>query len=236
LVAQKKAGRIRHLGFSSHGSAETIDRFLNWRKNCFELVQIQLNYLDWTLQDAAKKYEVITRHGLAVVAMEPVRGGRLATLKGQAETILKAARPDLSIASWALRFLQALPNVLVVLSGMSTMEQVTENVELFSNPDPMSEAERETLQKALASIADVVPCTECRYCCEDCPQNLDIPKLISMYNEFNFGNAVAQKSALAEFPNDERPSACVSCGTCAKLCPQGIDIPGVLKAFAAAVA
>ena len=123
LLAQKKAGRIRHLGFSSHARAETIDQFLNWN-DAFEFVQIQLNYLDWSVQDAKRKYEVITDHGIPVIVMEGVRGGRLASLDEQAAAILKGARPDDSIASWAFRLLQSLPNVQVVLSGMSTMEEI----------------------------------------------------------------------------------------------------------------
>jgi predicted aldo/keto reductase-like oxidoreductase len=119
LLAQKEAGRIRHLGFSAHARAETIDRFLNW-KECFEFVQIQLNYLDWTLQDAKRKYEVITNHGIPVITMESCRGGRLASLNEKADAMLKRARPNDSIASWAFRFIQSLPNVQVVLSGMTT--------------------------------------------------------------------------------------------------------------------
>jgi predicted aldo/keto reductase-like oxidoreductase len=235
LLGQKKAGRIRHLGFSAHGRAETIDKFLNW-KDCFEFVQIQLNYMDWTLQDAGRKYEVITRHGIPVIVMEPVRGGRLANLNGQANALLKAARPDASIASWAFRFLQSLPNVAVVLSGMSTMEQLQENLETFSRPDPTTEAERELLQRAVAAMIDMVPCTACRYCCEDCPQDLDIPKLISMYNEVGFDNPFTLKFTLDAMKENELPGACIACGACARLCPQGIDIPGVMKRFVSALA
>jgi predicted aldo/keto reductase-like oxidoreductase len=236
LLEQKKKGRIRHLGFSSHGRPETIDNFLSWGEKlfppgAFEFVQIQLNYLDWTLQNAAKKYEVITKHNIPVIVMEGVRGGRLATLNDTATAILKKARPNDSIASWAFRFLQGLPNVQVVLSGMTTLEQATENVELFSKADPLSADEQKLLQAAINSMADLVPCTACRYCTEGCPKSLDIPRLISLYNEQNFN----KKFSSGDLKPEELPAACISCGACSKICPQGIDIPGVLKKYAAAL-
>lgn len=234
LLQQKKAGRIRHLGFSAHGRADTIERFLNW-KDCFEFVQIQLNYLDWTLQDAGRKYEVITSHGIPVFVMEPCRGGKLASLNGQANAMLKSARPNDSIASWAFRFLQSLPNVQVVLSGMTTMEQLRENIETFSQFDSMTDAERELLGRAVAAMADTVPCTACRYCCDGCPQGLDIPKLISMYNEMSFDNPFTLKFTMDAMKESELPSACVACGACAKLCPQGIAIPEVMERFDKAI-
>ena len=235
LLAQKKAGRIRHLGFSAHGRAETIDRFLD-RNGCFEFVQIQLNYLDWTLQEAGRKYEVITSHGLPVVVMEPCRGGRLAALNPTADAMLKEARPGDSIASWAFRFLQSLPNVQVVLSGMTTMEQVVENVRLFAAPDPTTEGEKELLRQAVATMVSLVPCTACRYCCEACPQGLDIPKLISMYNDASFENPFTLNFTLGAMAEEELPAACLACGACSELCPQEIDIPAVMARFAETLA
>lgn len=230
LMEQKKAGRIRHLGFSAHARPETIENFLNWR-NCFEFVQIQLNYMDWTLQDAKQKYEIITNHGIPVIVMEPVRGGKLASLDTKAENILKSARPDDSVASWAFRFLQSLPNVQVVLSGMSTMDQVEENVRLFSEPNPTTETEKELLQQVVDTMVDLVPCTACRYCTEACPQELDIPKLISMYNETRLEFPFTLKFTLDAMDDSERPEACIACGACVELCPQNIDIPDVMKKF-----
>lgn len=235
LLEQKKAGRIRHLGFSAHGRADTIERFLDW-KDCFEFVQIQLNYLDWTLQDAGRKYEVITDHGIPVIVMEPVRGGKLASLNTAATALLKGARPNDSVASWAFRFLQSLPNVQVVLSGMTTMEQLQENIETFREPDPTTDAEKELLQQVVATMANMVPCTACRYCCEGCPQSLDIPKLISMYNEIGFDNPFTLRYTLDAMNAEELPSACLACGACTQLCPQGIEIPDVMKRFAEAIA
>jgi len=235
LLAQKKAGRIRHLGFSAHARADTIDKMLNW-KDCFEFVQIQLNYLDWTLQDAKSKYEVLTRHGIPVVVMEGVRGGKLATLNDEAEAMLKAARPDDSMAAWALRWLQALPNVQVVLSGMSTMEQIEENVALFSQPEPVTEQEKALLQQVVDTMVDLVPCTACRYCCEACPQELDIPKLISMYNETKNEGPRRLHGVLETMSPEELPEACLACGACLELCPQEIDIPEVMEKFAERIA
>jgi predicted aldo/keto reductase-like oxidoreductase len=236
LLEQKKKGRIRHLGFSSHGRADTIENFLNWSEEyfpggVFEFVQIQLNYLDWTLQNAAKKYEVLTRHHLPVVVMEGVRGGKLVALNDTATAIFKKARPNDSVASWAFRFLQGLPNVQVVLSGMSTLEQAVENVELFSKPNPLSADEQKLLQAAIDSMADLVPCTACRYCTEGCPKSLDIPRLIALYNEQNFN----KKFSVGDLKPEEQPAACVGCGACSKICPQGIDVPGVLKKYAKAL-
>jgi predicted aldo/keto reductase-like oxidoreductase len=234
LQAQKKAGHIRHLGISAHGKAETIDKFLSW-KDCFDVVQIQLNYLDWSLQEADKKYEVITKHGLSVIAMEPCRGGRLASLNEKADAMLKSARPNDSVASWAFRFLQGLPNVAVVLSGMSTMEQLKENLALFAKADPATEQENTLLRSAIDTMLDSVPCTACGYCMEACPQKLNIPKLISMSNDIRFDKLSSLESTLGAMKKEELPSACIACGKCSELCPQEIDIPSVLKRFSEAL-
>ena len=237
LLSEKKAGRIKHLGFSSHARAETIDRFLTRWEGIFEIVQIQINYLDWTLQDAKGKYEAITNHGLAVVAMEPVRGGRLATVPADVSAMMQAARPGDSPAVWALRFLQGLPGMQVILSGMSSLAQVTENVEILSRDDPVSDEEKALLLRAVESMASIVPCTGCHYCYESCPQNLDIAKLISMYNESaHDGKSYSISNLLNTMRDEEKPSACLSCGECAKLCPQKLDIPGIMKKFAALIA
>jgi predicted aldo/keto reductase-like oxidoreductase len=239
LLKQQQAGRIRHFGFSAHCRPETLDKFLNWSKerqaNCFTFVQIQLNYMDWLLQDAEKKYEILTAHGLPIMVMEPCRGGRLARLDPEAETLLKKERPRDSIASWAFRFVQSLSNVQVVLSGMSTLEQVKENVAVFSGENPVTEEEKKLLFKAIEPLLHLVPCTACRYCCEGCPQQLDIPKLLSMFNEARLDDPftlVILNFTLGGMSDGELPSACTGCGSCAKVCPQGIDIPDIMKQFA----
>lgn len=234
LLEQKKAGRIRHLGFSAHGRAETIEKFLGW-KDCFEFAQIQLNYMDWMLQDAGKKYEVLTNHGIPVIVMEPCRGGRLANLNVEANAMLKKARPNDSIASWAFRFLQSLPNVQMVLSGMTKMEQLSENIGIFSRFNPTTEDENKLLKQAVSTMVNLVPCTTCRYCCDGCPQGLDIPKLISMYNEVSFENAFTLRFTLDAMKESELPSACLDCGVCKQLCPQDIDIPNIMKKFDSAI-
>ncbi len=234
LLEQKEAGRIHHLGFSAHSRAETIEKFLNW-KDCFEFAQIQLNYLDWSLQDAGKKYEVLTNHGIPVFIMEPCRGGRLANLNEEANVMLKETRPNYSIVSWAFRFLQSLPNVQMVLSGMTTMEQLKENIEIFSKLDPTTEEENKLLQQVVSTMVNLVPCTSCRYCCDGCPQDLDIPKLISMYNEISFENPFTLKFTLDAMKESELPSACLNCSICEELCPQGIVIPNIMNKFDAAI-
>ena len=235
LLSEKRAGRIRHLGLSAHGRAETIDRFLDW-KDGFEFVQIQLNYLDWLLQDAGSKYEVVVRHGLPVIVMEPVRGGRLANLPERAAARLKQARPEDSIASWAFRFLQKLPGVQVVLSGMTTLDQLKDNLNTFEVSDPLTDDEMALIRDIARGMAELVPCTGCRYCCDDCPQGLDIPKLLSMYNEIRFDSPSLMRFALDAMGEDELPGACLGCGACSRACPQGIGVPGAMKEFAAALA
>lgn len=235
LLRQKEQGRIRHLGFSAHGSAETIERMLKWR-DCFEFVQIQLNYLDWTLQQAKAKYDVLTKYNIPVIVMEPCRGGKLANLDDAVAAPLKAARPDASTASWAMRFIKALPNVQVVLSGMTTMEQLCDNLKTFSDDDLLSDEEAKLLDGVVKTLVDQVPCTACRYCCEECPQGLDIPKLIAIYNEMSYGASAGLNAAIAGLKPEQLPSNCIGCGACKSLCPQGIDIPELLKTLADALA
>jgi len=230
LLEEKKAGRIKHLGMSSHGRYETIDKFLT-KYDCIEFVMIQLNYLDWTLQEAEKKYEVITKHGIPVFVMEPVRGGLLAAPGEEAETMLKASRPDDTPVSWAFKFLQSLPNVQVVISGMSNSEQLKENVAIFEKNEPASESEKTVLQNVVNSMASFVPCTTCRYCCGICPQKLDIPMLIATYNEASHGVSWYIHDVLDSLPDDKKPQACTGCGSCSPLCPQDIDIADIMKKF-----
>jgi len=238
LLSQKKAGRIKHFGFSSHARADAYEKYITHWKGVFEVVQIQINYLDWTLQNAKEKYETITKHGLDVIAMEPVRGGRLAALPAEAEAMLKAARPNDSPAAWALRFLQGLPKMPVILSGMTEVEHVIDNVGVLSKDDPASEEEKALLlDKIVGAISNTVPCTACRYCYEACPQNLDIAKLISMYNEAAHDKMLFGVGAvLRSMSESEKPAACVKCGQCVKLCPQEIDIPDIMMKFADMIA
>ena len=229
---QKRLGRIKHLGFSCHAETKGLKEFLDVCGEDMEFCQIQLNWLDWTLQDAKGKYELLTRRGIPVWVMEPVRGGRLAKLSDTEEAKLKALRPEDSIASWGFRFLQALPNVKMVLSGMSNMEQMMDNVKTFSEDKPLSEEETALLMEIAEGMKDSIPCTACRYCCDGCPAGLDIPGLISTYNEIRFSPAVNVAMRIEFMPEDKKPTACIGCGQCTRMCPQNIDVPGALKDFA----
>lgn len=229
LLEQKAQGRIHHLGFSSHGRAETIDSFLShYPAGTFEFVQLQLNYLDWRLQNADKKYEAVTKHGLPVVVMEPVRGGKLVQLSDENTAMLRAARPEESNAGWAFRFLQTLPNVDVVLSGMTTMAQLKENIEIFSEKRPLTAPEEEIIGKVVESMLNLIPCTGCRYCTEECPTGLNIPKLIAIYNEIVNGGAMLSFN-LDTSKDEENPERCIGCGVCTGVCPQSIDVPEIMK-------
>ena len=230
LLQKKAEGKIRHLGLSAHGTAETIDKFLTKYEGIFEFVQIQLNYLDWKLQDAKSKYKVIAKHGLKVVVMEGVRGGRLANLPEEEMKKLQAVRPDDSAARWALRWLQALPEVSVVLSGMSSIDQIIENVETFEKSNPVSDSEKELLSSVADSMLSWVPCTACRYCTEGCPMELEIPKIIAAYNAVKNG----ERSARYDFDTCDPaldPRRCIGCGSCKSICPQNIAIPEIMTEF-----
>lgn len=232
LLEQKKAGRIRHLGFSSHSSPQGLKEFLrHW--DGFEFVQIQLNYLDWTFQNAREQYDIITGYGVPVWVMEPCRGGRLASLTPDADRLLRGARPDMSIASWAFRWLQGLPNVQIVLSGMTNSDQAKDNIATFSAHQPLSPAEQDVLEQAVELLRRevLIPCTQCHYC-DGCPQGLDIPKLLSMYSAYRLSGGRFTYDQLAP---DARPDRCVSCGRCASKCPQNIDIPEHLHTYAQAM-
>ena len=233
LLEQKRLGKIRHLGFSSHAvSAETIDAFLSRYEGVFEFVQIQLNYLDWKLQDAKGKVEVIAKHGLKIIVMEGVRGGRLATLPEEQMKKLQHLRRDDSGARWALRWLQSIPEVAVVLSGMSTLEQIKENVATFDSHNPVNEDEKKLLSEVADSMLSWIPCTACRYCTEGCPMELDIPRIIAAYNGVRNGENAAKYNPDEADPSRD-PRRCVGCGACAAICPQNIAIPEIMPAFAA---
>ena len=229
---QKRLGRIRHLGFSSHAQVEGLEKFLDYCGGDMEFCQIQLNYMDWTLQRAKEKYDLLTARGIPVWVMEPVRGGKLAALNPADSAKLKAIRPEASDASWGFRFLQGLPNVKMVLSGMSNMEQMQDNLATFAQRDTLTPAETELMLSIARGMMDIVPCTACRYCCEGCPKGLDIPSLLSVYNEIRVTPTVNAAMRVEFLPEEKKPTACIACGKCARSCPQNIDIPKVLKELA----
>ena len=233
FLEQKKLGRIRHLGFSCHADTPGLERFLDARGKDMEFCQIQLNYLDWTLQDAKGKYELLSKHGIPVWVMEPVRGGRLAKMNSWEEEKLQALRPDASIASWAFRFLHTLPNVTMVLSGMSNMQQVQDNVATFSGGEALNEAEANTLLQIAENLKKTIPCTACRYCCDGCPAGLDIPMLLHSYNELRFAPGSDAKERLLALEESKGADVCLACGKCKDVCPQHIDIPKAMDELAA---
>jgi len=232
---QKKNGRIRHLGFSSHGSIDNIKEFLAYCGDDMEFCQIQLNYLDWTLQDAKEKYALFAERGIPVWVMEPVRGGKLASLPEDQTAKLRQMRPDASTASWGFRFLMELPNVTVVLSGMSDMEQMKDNLHTFSEQKPLTEEEKSYLFEIADSMKNSIPCTACRYCCEGCPMGLEIPMLLGVLNEVRFAPSMNLSMRIEGLPKEKLPSACIGCGKCSAICPQNIDIPKAMKEFEEAI-
>ena len=229
---QKRLGRIRHLGFSCHARPDTLEKFLDYAGDSMEFCQIQLNYLDWTLQDAKAKYDLLTARNIPVWVMEPLRGGRLAALSEEDESRLKVLRPEESIASWSFRWLQNLPNVKMVLSGMSDYAQMTDNVHTFTEEKPQTVEEATLLAEIAEELKNALPCTRCRYCCEGCPMQLDIPMLIHAYNDLKFAGSMTVSMQMDTLPEDKRPSACIGCGACAAICPQKIDIPAAMTELA----
>jgi predicted aldo/keto reductase-like oxidoreductase len=235
LLAQKKAGRIRHLGFSAHGSCEVMERFLEAYGKDMEFCQIQLNYIDWSFQDAKAKVELLEKWNIPVWVMEPLRGGKLASLPEDAAEKLKALRPEEAVPAWAFRFLQSLPQVKMVLSGMSDMEQMAENIRTFEEDKPLNEQEMETLLGIASEMVKKIalPCTACRYCVSHCPQGLDIPSLLALYNEHCFtGGGFIAPMALSAVPEEKRPTACIGCRSCEAVCPQQIRISEAMADFA----
>ena len=219
FLEQKKLGRIKHLGFSCHSRPDNMRQFLDYAGDSMEFCQIQLNYLDWTLQDAKAKYEMLTERGIPTWVMEPLRGGKLA----------KANVPE-PVES-AFRFLMTLPNVKVILSGMSSFEQMKDNVRIFQKKTPLTSEEAEKLLLAAEGMKNSLPCTGCRYCVEGCPMGLNIPDLIATCNDVRFGKegGMTASMQMEALPPDKHPSACIGCGACARVCPQKIDIPRALK-------
>ena len=241
LLAQKEAGRIRHLGFSAHGAIPVMERFLEAYGEHMEFCQIQLNFLDWQLQDARGKVELLKKWNLPVWVMEPVRGGKLAQITDEEAERLHALRPDESTVAWAFRFIQGIPEVCVTLSGMSNFEQLKENIATFNEEKPLNDEEAAALQAVVDEMLGrgTVPCTACHYCTSHCPQGLDIPKLLEMYNEAvvtGGKGGFIPSMFVATLPEDKRPGACIGCGSCAAVCPQQIDIPSKLADFAAKLA
>lgn len=255
FIEQKRRGRIRHLGFSCHGRPETLAAFLDYgaRKyaelqardpetaalfaggNIMEFCQIQLNYLDWTLQDAAAKTALLEDAGIPIVVMEPLRGGKLASLPEQPLARLDAAAPGRAAVEWSFRWLLGIPSVKVILSGMSDLAQVQQNCAIFQSAEPLPEAEEGLLMDVAESLKGGVPCTACRYCTDSCPQGIDIPLLLAAYNDLQFDTSFTVSMQMDAVPEGQRAQDCIACGACTRMCPQGIAIPEALAQLAAAL-
>lgn len=234
LLKQKENGRIKHLGFSVHGSLEVMDKFLKAYGKYMEFGQIQLNYLDYKFQDAKAKVERLNEYKIPIWVMEPLRGGKLANLSEEQENTLKSLRPEEEIPAWAFRFLQSIPGVTMLLSGMSNQEQLEKNIETFGEEKPLNEKE----MKALLEMADkmvqgnTLPCTSCRYCTAHCPKGIDIPKILALYNEHVFtGGGFIAPMAISALPDDKKPSACIGCKSCEAVCPQQLKIAEAMSNF-----
>lgn len=234
LMEQKKNGRIKHLGFSTHGNMDTIKRFLDAYGKYMEFGQLQLNWMDWTFQSAKEKVELLTEYGIPVWVMEPVRGGKLASLPSKYTHQLRELRPSETTAAWAFRFLQSLPQVKVTLSGMSNFEQLRENIATYEEAKPLNKQEMDTILAVAEDMlhGNTVPCTACHYCVSHCPQGLDIPRLLELYNEHRFtGGGFIAPMVLSSFPSEKQPSACIGCRSCEAVCPQQIKISEAIADF-----
>ena len=231
LSKMKAEGKIRRLGFSFHDTPEVLRHICDTYD--WDFAQIQLNYLDWEMQDARTQYQILADRGIPVVVMEPVRGGALASPCDAANILFREERPDKSVASWAIRFVASLPGVLTVLSGMSDMEQVRDNVDTMTNFEPLTERDREIIDAALEAYRkkDTVPCTGCRYCM-DCPFGVDIPKMFALYNHFVLDKDEEDYlEAYRAQPEETLADKCRACGACLSKCPQHIKIPEKMAAI-----
>ncbi len=229
LKSMKDEGKIRRLGFSFHDSPAALEDILS--RHEWDFVQIQLNYLDWNMIDSKRLYEIIEAYGVPAVIMEPVRGGALATLNAEARAILKAAEPEMSIASWAIRFAASLPNVMCVLSGMSDEKQVEDNIATVSDFRPLDCHDRDVISRAVRAYqsAGTIPCTACRYCMP-CPMGVNIPSVFSVYNRWC--TTQNNKELLRNYEllgTEQQAHNCIACGACMTHCPQSITVPDNMK-------
>ncbi len=234
LVKERESGRIKHLGFSTHANLTDLKRFLEAYGDKMEFCQIQLNYLDWTQQNAKAQLEMLREYNIPIWVMEPVRGGKLATLEDKYSVMLTALRPEEKIPAWAFRFIQTFDDVVVTLSGMSSYEQLKDNIETFSEELPLNTKEWHTILKVADGMLEkkALPCTSCRYCTSYCPVQIDIPSMIELYNEHCFSED-GDKAPVAVSAVDEgkRPSDCIGCRSCEAVCPQKIKIADMMSDF-----
>lgn len=233
-MKKKEEGKIRHFGFSFHGTPELLDQILTEHPEV-EIVQIQLNYIDWNnpLIQSGKLYEVLRRHNVPMLIMEPVKGGTLAQVAPEIEKLMKDARPDQSTASWALRFAASLDGVATVLSGMSDRSQMEDNLRTFQNFEPLTEEDRIVLQNVVSAMEKIptIPCTSCRYCVDGCPNGIRIPDIFRAFNTLrSYGEADRARGYYEKLVKESgRASDCVACGQCESVCPQHLPIISLLE-------
>lgn len=232
---QKKAeGKIRHFGFSYHGTPELLDQILTEHPEV-EIVQIQLNYADWDNPkvQSGKLYEVLRKHQKPMIIMEPVKGGALASMAPEMESMMKKVRPEASIASWALRFAASLPGVVTVLSGMSNREQMEDNLKTFTHFEPMTEEEHKVIGEVIQALKKIptVPCTNCRYCVDGCPQSIAIPDIFKELNKLRVfcGDQSPYQNYKQLIEKGGRAGDCLACGQCESVCPQHLPIITLLQ-------
>lgn len=234
VLEQKEKGLIKHIGFSMHDSAEALDDLLSKHPEA-EFVQLQINYADWESSAIQSKacYEIAKKHGKPIIIMEPVKGGLLASPPEPVAKILMEANSDYSISSWALRFAASLDNIITVLSGMSNIEQMEDNIAIMSDFKPLSGDELNSIDTAREALNKIpsIPCTSCRYCTKGCPENIAIPDIFSAMNiNLTYNNIERGKFSYIWATNEGgKASKCISCGQCESVCPQHIDIINQLK-------
>jgi predicted aldo/keto reductase-like oxidoreductase len=238
LKSLKARGLAKHIGFSYHSPAEPLNKILDDHPEV-EVVQLQINYVDWNSESVQSRlcYEACHSRGVRVAVMEPVKGGSLACPHPDIQKIFKAVNPDASIASWAVRYAASLDGVVAVLSGMSALEQVDDNTRTMMDFKPLSKDEYKAIEEAVAAFLKIpsIPCTGCRYCMDECPMKINIPSIIGMLNEFEkYQNASSQKFGYSMMTaTGGKASSCIECRLCEKHCPQNITIPDYLKKAAA---
>ena len=239
LLSKKEAGEVKNIGFSFHDNAEVLDRVLT-KYPFVDFVQLQINYLDWENKSIQSRmcYEVARKHNKPIIIMEPVKGGTLAKLPEEAEKVLKGINPDASVSSWAIRFAAALPGVMMVLSGMSNMEQLRDNMKTVDNLDTLSKEELRALNEVVAVLnkGSAIPCTGCSYCTDGCPMKIAIPKYFELYNaELQEVEGKGWSPQIAYYENMiksfGKASDCIECGACEDVCPQNLPITRYLKSI-----
>ena len=237
VAGLKAKGLVKHIGFSFHDTADVLDEILTKHPE-MEFVQLQINYADWEDKDVQSKacYEVALKHNKPIIVMEPVKGGRLASMSPDTEVIMKTAEPSMSVASWAVRYAASIENLITVLSGMSNLAQMQDNLSYMVDFKPLSQSERSVVDAVVRKNAEIptIPCTDCKYCVEDCPQKINIPGIFETYNDLKvYHNLDAMKGHYKWVTKDGgKASDCIACGLCEGHCPQHIPIIENMKEIA----